>query len=246
MERNAFKTYARKDEAYGLDPSFNNATIKVKALSKCSKTQLGYTDPKIADRLFKVLRNDPVFYYNAGRTNSEYVHVWPTKNIGQEIDRAVNIVGGGLAAANDNVVFNFYGAQKLLAEGGDDDAKSILRRGKSRALDQFSFVGFSLLPEDDNILPIAISGTIKLLNHDDEPIRINDKIIWDYDYDPDIDAGGVRRDLQNGPRVNNDQKFKLRKLKPEEYNSIDVLRRVVGFAISNAKKGHFYRLVIVK
>lgn len=248
MERNAFKTYARKDEAYGLDPSFNNATIKVKALSKCSKSQLGYTDATIPDRLFKVLRNDPVFYYNAGRSNSEYVHVWPNKTIGADIEKESFIEANGPIneAEDDRIVFENY--RDLLRRQGakNREAIEILKKGKSKALDQFSFVGFSLLPEDDNILPIAISGTIKLLNTDSEPIRINDKIIWDYEYDVKLDRERERTDRIDGRRINNEQKFILRKLRPEEYDDIHVLRRVVGFAISNAKKGHFYRLVIVK
>ena len=54
---NGRQYYDRKVEAYGLDPSFNNATIKVKANCCQSKKELGYTNPDIPDTHFKVLRN---------------------------------------------------------------------------------------------------------------------------------------------------------------------------------------------
>lgn len=206
--------YNRKVEAYGLDPSFNNATIKVKANCCQSKKELNY-DSNIPDTYFKVLRNDPVFTIKTD-TMTDYVHVWPKKGVSRGNGDNLR-VGGGQAANKDEL---------------------------KAKLDEHSFVGFALLPEDDNIIPIAISGTIKLLNNMNETVHINDKIIWDIEgVDTDADTK-VRTGSTDGDK--HDKKFILRRLEDYEYDKPELLNRVVGFAISNAKAGRFYRLVIVK
>lgn len=94
-----------------------------------------------------------------------------------------------------------------------------------------TFVGFALLPEDFNLLPIAISGTVKLLNNSkDTIIQLNDKIMWDMKYN-----NKSQRDKEQ------DQKFYLRK-----FEDRDDITRVVGYATSQAKPGKFYNLQILK
>lgn len=197
MSIEGFRTYNKKDTAYGLDPSFNNATIKVQVNCNVTHKELGYnTFPGVEARQLKVLRNDLVFNYRGDKAcANNYVYSWPQKDDHQ------GLAGGGLADARN----------------------------------RYDFLGVSLLPEEDNLIPVAISGTVKLLNTTDENININDRIIWDLPVAP---GGGA-------PAVPN-KRFQIKKLDAPNYNDNTFLRRIIGFAISNAKKGQFFRMVILK
>ena len=192
MSLQGFKTYNKKDTAYGLDPSFNNATIKVQVNCNVTHKELGYTALNTVEaRQLKVLRNDLVFNYSADKAcANNYVYSWP--------------------------------------KVGDSS-------GNAAALLKYDFLGVSLLPEEDNLIPVAISGTVKLLNTTGETININDRIIWDL---PEPAAGG--------PPVVPNSRFQIKKLQAGNYDDNTYLRRIIGFAISNAKKGQFFRMVILK
>lgn len=193
-----FRTYKKSETAYGLDPSFNNATIKVQVNCHVTHKELGYdTLGSVEPRQLKVLRNDLVFNYKADKScANNYVYSWPK-------------VGDHKAAAGVD-------ATRL----------------------KYDFLGVSLLPEEDNLIPVAISGTVKLLNTTEHNININDRIIWDLPAAPGA-----------GPPAVPNGKFVIDKLGAANANDfVDnrVLRRIIGFAISNAKKGQFFRMVILK
>lgn len=202
-----FRTYKKSETAYGLDPSFNNATIKVQVNCHVTHKELGYdTLAGVEPRQLKVLRNDLVFNYKADKScANNYVYSWPK--------------------VGDHTNNGAVEATRL----------------------KYDFLGVSLLPEEDNLIPVAISGTVKLLNTTGDQININDRIVWDLPEEPDA-----------GPPVVPNGKFVIRKLggagpaargpvaAAGDYTDNRVLRRIIGFAISNAKKGQFFRMVILK